>query len=95
MEIDQPRQERGATEVHDPGARRNIRVRNRLDAIAAHDNECRRLRRAAASVDEARGPDDDDGALHRRLSEEESSDEREREFHVANHSRSAEISSLG
>ena len=57
MQIDQARQQRRAAEVDDarPGGIGSAGA-DRLDPFAANDHDRRRDRRAAAAVDEPRGP---------------------------------------
>ena len=62
VQIDEARQQRGAAQLDDAGARRNRETApDRFDSIAANQDDRRRHRRAAASVDQLRGADRHDG----------------------------------
>ena len=62
VQIDETRQQRGAAQIDDAGARRNRETAaDRFDAIAANEDDRRRNRRAAAPVDQPRRADRHDG----------------------------------
>ena len=61
VQIDQARQQRRAAQIDDAGPCGNRQAgADRLDPLAADEHDSRRDRRAAAAVDEARGPHRDD-----------------------------------